>query len=124
MSYIGSQGRVNKKNALILLELLRTEPLDPTFEKYGNFVSPDTIETCTHFFGNFANYSFVFNFRWKTSEPICQNLIAAIRENQKRPDYAEAKRKNAERDANFQKTLNQPKPKSMKRIHFERSFEA
>ena len=53
-----------------LFEMLEREVLDPTFEKYGNFVDLDPIglngkplypSGTTHFWGNFYTYSHVFD---------------------------------------------------------------
>lgn len=94
-----------------LRELLRTEPLDGTFEKYGNFVIrqpmlafkparlayPDNLDM-VQFFGNFANYSAVFNFDTDDAELI-DELEALIRTNQQTPEYAQYKAERAKRDA-------------------------
>lgn len=88
-----------------LLAVLASEPLDSSFEQYGNFIItnprhcvylgrnkyqeldpiyPDA--SATRFFGNFANVSHVFNI--DTDEPeLVATLTAAIRANQKRSDY-------------------------------------
>jgi len=96
-----------------LLLVLAAHPLDRKFEEFGNFVNaapltsaspagydkngkmtyhqgpliyPDHPETA-RFFGNFAHLSHVFTI--DTDEPeFISVLTAAIRANQKRPDYA------------------------------------
>lgn len=88
-----------------LVELMGKEPLDISFEKYGNFIMrnpqhavylgngkyKDTGpifpgEDMTRFWGNFANLSHVFQI--ESSEPaVIELLTDAIRRNQKRADY-------------------------------------
>ena len=81
-----------------LLEVLDREPLDHTFERYGNFIMPLTAATLlaphrhpellglTEFWGNFARVSHVFCIR--TDDPaLIATLTAAIRRNQEREDY-------------------------------------
>jgi frataxin-like iron-binding protein CyaY len=77
------------------LQVLKDNPLDRTFEAYGNFITPLTADNLkrkpelwgsTRFHGNFHALSHVF---WiDTDEPeLINTLTAAIRENQQRPDY-------------------------------------
>ena len=96
-----------------LLSLLRREPLDPSFEAYGNFVHPalrarveyDGCNTvyvdgdpiypdapdAVRFFGNFFTTSHAFTI--DTDEPaIIETLTAAIRANQATDVYVSAKR--------------------------------
>lgn len=94
-----------------LRELLRTEPLDSTFERFGNFVIrnpmlafkpprlayPDN-PAMVHFFGNFANYSFVFSFN-TDEQGLIDEMEALIRANQAMPEYAEHKIAEAKREA-------------------------
>lgn len=72
-----------------LFKLLATEPLDPVFEKYGNFaenVRPGVVL----FWGNFANYSHAFSV--ESSDPeFCQRMVAEIKANQAAVAYKEAK---------------------------------
>jgi hypothetical protein len=81
-----------------LLAVLAQEPLDHTFERYGNFITPLTEQTLiapqrhpellglTEFWGNFARVSHVFCIR--TNDPaVIATLTAAIRQNQDRDDY-------------------------------------
>lgn len=70
-----------------LLARLATATLDPTFEKYGNFVHRTRADGVTYFFGNFANYSHVFNIN--TNDPaVITPLRRAIRENINTAAYA------------------------------------
>lgn len=78
-----------------LFEMLATEPLDPAFERYGNFVTHGTpgeyFETgVTHIWGNFRHYSHVFNIRTDDRELVA-HLTAAIRANQKTQAYKDAR---------------------------------
>ena len=80
-----------------LFAMLAEHPLDRSFEEYGNFaysLDEDTDYIArfpewaghTAFFGNFYDYSFVFNF--KTDDAVLiERLTTAIRANQQRPDY-------------------------------------
>ncbi len=72
-----------------LCDRLASEPLDRTFECYGNFViAPEDGETLTRFFGNFFTYSHVFSI--DTDDPqVIERLTALIRSNQQRADYLE-----------------------------------
>lgn len=71
-----------------LFARLQTNTLDPTFERYGNFVfvSPGL----TKFWGNFYDYSHCFSV--ESDEPlIVEALIKAIRTNQQTEAYKTAK---------------------------------
>lgn len=69
----------------VLLDVLGREALDPTFEEYGDFVTRREGGSVL-FFGNFAKLSHVFQI--DSDEPaIVAALTAAIRANQRRPDY-------------------------------------
>lgn len=96
-----------------LFEVLATQPLLRSFERYGNFIQADPeIEWLEwqasrefphigrhvpgpspyaplmvhRFWGNFLNVSHVFSI--DTDEPeLIERLTAAIRANQQRPDY-------------------------------------
>jgi len=79
-----------------LLEVLAEYTLDPSFENYGNFITPDPVAWDTlkplypagtvSFFGNFRGISHVFNI--DTDEPkIIDALTRAIRANQATADY-------------------------------------
>lgn len=94
----------------ILLERLASEPLDPRFEEYGNFITKDP-QGCVSigrgqyantgplypehpgtysFGGNFLNVSAVFDI--DTNDPVLiAKLTKAIRANQKRADYKAAR---------------------------------
>jgi len=88
-----------------LLQALANYALDPTFEEYGNFISrsddpaewiggriPEQFKGCTrHFFGNFFALSHVFNI-YTNDSALIERLSAAIRENQSREDYAQARK--------------------------------
>ena len=83
-----------------LLRVLKVEPLDKTFEKYGDFFSrvhredfihPDLNfakewDGSMHFFGNFRLYSHVFNIH-TFDQAIIVSLISAIEDNKQREDY-------------------------------------
>ena len=67
-----------------LYEILKLEPLDPIFEKYGNFIFFE--HNSFKFRGNFANFSHVFNIT--TNDPrVIDNLINLITENQNSQAY-------------------------------------
>lgn len=83
-----------------LVEVLKQYPLDPSFEKYGNFIdhNPQFIKPaaqakyagCTAFFGNFYTYSHVF--RIYTDEPeVIEMLSTAIRANLSTKEYRQAR---------------------------------
>lgn len=67
-----------------LLAVLAKEPLDPTFERYGNFCFED------HVWGNFHAVSHVFNI-YGTPDELAP-LVKAIRANQATKAYRQAKR--------------------------------
>ncbi len=76
-----------------LYQVLETEPLEPDFERFGNFIFWDKVEgrTALRFHGNFFTVSHVFNVY--TDDPeVIQKLSHLIRENQAGPAYREAKR--------------------------------
>ena len=66
-----------------LLEVLKTETLDPKFEKYGNFVTFQNGQL--HVFGNFVTVSHVFNISGTVDE--MRPLARAIKEAKRRVDY-------------------------------------
>jgi hypothetical protein len=71
-----------------LHERLRQFPLDPKFERYGNFVcerGPDAVEL----WGNFYSISAVFRLFGSRDELAL--TIELIRQNQERPDYRGAR---------------------------------
>lgn len=95
----------------VLLKRLASEPLDPTFEAYGNFITknpqgcvyvgrgqyfetgrlyPEHPGTCS-FFGNFLNVSAVFDIH-TNDEALIAKLEQAIRANQRRADYVAARK--------------------------------
>ena len=70
-----------------LLNLLKHEPLDRTFERYGDFASNGPAGSAkVIFFGNFKNYSYAFAIETDDGELITK-LMAAIRANKRRDDY-------------------------------------
>ena len=106
-----------------LLKMLAEHPLDPTFEKYGNFIEANPCEgvynpnylkrgkpqwqeryidgprlyTCEgvyHFSGNFFDWSFAFGIDTNDADTI-ERLTTAIRANQQRADYKAAKKMRA-----------------------------
>lgn len=78
-----------------LLEVLASTPLDPTFEKYGDFAyNAETHDGTVRFFGNFYLVSHVF--RIDSNDPeVCDALFAAIRANKATDEYKQAKRERA-----------------------------
>lgn len=84
-----------------LIKEIDTTPLDPTFEKRGNFIMQynpiEWTEENTRYkdytviSGNFYNNSNAFKILTNSSEDIV-NLTTAIRKNQNSPAYKEAKR--------------------------------
>lgn len=72
-----------------LIQSLESHPLDPRFEKYGNFIDETGHPGATNFFGNFYGVSHVFNIT--TDQPeIIERLTIAIRANQATPAYQQA----------------------------------
>lgn len=78
-----------------LFDRLASNVLDRTFEAYGNFVEIDPLNEkgaaiypsgTASFFGNFFDYSHVFNIATDDRDLI-DRLTAAIRANQQRADY-------------------------------------
>jgi len=86
-----------------LLALLETEPLDPRFEKFGNFYEnyPDMADGSkstvpNYFFGNFFNVSHVFQIDIdEEDDATAFDLLAAIRANQATAAYHAAKKVSA-----------------------------
>lgn len=94
-----------------LFEVLAREPLDASFERFGNFIIRNPYEgvqtkagewsdgkplfpgeDVTRFFGNFLCVSHVFNI--DTTDPeLAARLTAAIRANQRTAAYRQAKKK-------------------------------
>jgi len=72
-----------------LKERLKTHPLDPTFEKYGNFAFKGR-KGKYFLFGNFRDISAVFNIE-TDNQKVFLEMKKLIRENQRRPDYIKAK---------------------------------
>jgi glutamate synthase domain-containing protein 2 len=89
----------------VLLDVLGREPLDPTFESYGNFVNHNPVflhkeakekyKGCTTISGNFMEYSHVFSIITDDAELI-EKLETAIRKNQATPEYKAFKTQIAE----------------------------
>lgn len=67
-----------------LIEVLKTETLNPLFEQYGNFVTKETGGTL-HIFGNFCTVSHVFNMRGTAKE--LRPVLTAIAAARRRPEY-------------------------------------
>jgi hypothetical protein len=82
-----------------LLALLETEPLDPRFEKFGNFYEnyPDMADGSKsdvpfYFFGNFYAVSHVFQIEIDyADQDAADTLLAAIYKNQATDAYKKAK---------------------------------
>lgn len=80
-----------------LFSMLEREPLDPRFEKFGNFyenypeMCDGTKSEVPHYFtGNF--YLVSCGFRVETDDDaLAEKILAAIRANQATPAYQEAK---------------------------------
>lgn len=81
-----------------LLEVLTREPLDPSFEKYGNFVLKDRSPVI-RVWGNFFALSHVFSIDG-TAEELAP-LIAAIRLNQCSAAYQDAKRQRRDPNGSY-----------------------
>lgn len=73
----------------VFLANLERHTLDSTFEKYGNFAVPGDDGT-THFHGNFADLSAVFDFRLSGEEAA--RVEIAIRRHQRTERYRAADR--------------------------------
>lgn len=79
-----------------LLEVLKTETLDPMYEQYGNFVNhnpkwlrkdiQEKYNGCTQIHGNFMTISHSFDVITDEPETI-EALTNAIRNNQKSTEY-------------------------------------
>lgn len=84
-----------------LFEVFEQTPLDPTFERYGDFAQRVKGELAEHygvnpdramlFWGNFYELSHGFNIYTDEPETIVK-LLAAIQENKKTEAYAAARR--------------------------------
>jgi hypothetical protein len=83
-----------------LLNVLDKYTLDPTFEKYGNFINNNPIwvkpkakekyKGCTQIFGNFITISHVFNIT--TDEPdVIEAITAAVNRNKETTEYKQFK---------------------------------
>jgi hypothetical protein len=117
------EGSAARHRLVTLLDIMSQEPLDPTFEKYGNFNSghpmhsrsvgygpdgrmqyEDTDSMYPHhpgmirFFGNFMNYSFGFTIDTDEPEVIAQ-LNAAIQANKETEAYKAIKIEAEKREA-------------------------
>jgi hypothetical protein len=85
-----------------LFDVLGKYALDPTFEKYGNFIFEPPTDTQAaiadaikhgfssdavwHFWGNFAELSHVFSI-YTDEQPLIDKLCRAIRDNQNTEAY-------------------------------------
>jgi hypothetical protein len=76
-----------------LLAVLDREPLNPSFEEYGNFYYFVPELGRWRVWGNFYLISHVFRIDG-TPEALAP-IVAAIRRNQQRPDYLAARRRSA-----------------------------
>jgi hypothetical protein len=84
-----------------LYDRLKTETLDPRFERYGDFCYWPTPEELPgppimlRFWGNFYTYSHAFQI--DTNDPkVIERLTDLIQANKSTPGYAKAKRENKE----------------------------
>lgn len=73
----------------VLEHRLRTETLDPRFERYGNFIRKERGGPWT-LFGNFLTYSHVFNIRTDDAA-LVRRLRRLIRRNQATTAYQDAR---------------------------------
>lgn len=82
-----------------LYKVLQAEPLDPDFEKYGNFVYRNPAGSlprpALRFWGNFFTVSHVFSIDTNDASVIA-TLIALIRNNQASVAYKDARRQRQE----------------------------
>jgi len=95
-----------------LLTVLAKYPLDPTFEKYGNFINPhptwlkkeaaELYKGCTTIFGNFMECSHVFNVITDDSDTIAA-LSKAIEANKETAEYKAFKQRIAETEQKKEK---------------------
>lgn len=105
VQHIGSKWAGEQSDTVAdLLKLLETEPLDPRFEEFGNFVwklSPDdavNIGASYEVGGNFYGVSSCFSIFGDTKQDVAE-LRRAIRRNQRTPAYLKAKQELAEQKA-------------------------
>lgn len=114
-TFITSNGAGLKQPIEALFARLASHTLDPIWEEYGNFSEKDdpAIDPgFTRFFGNFYDYSHVFQI--DSNDPdVVARLTAAIRANQATPAYAKAK---AERAAAVAQRIEDDRLKQAKRI--------
>ena len=79
-----------------LLKFLTEHPLNPVFEKYGNFcykldaADAARLDCIYHICGNFYDWSYVFDITADTKAD-CAELRRAIRRNQRTPEYKAAR---------------------------------
>lgn len=74
-------------NIATLKTVLKNNPLDSTFEDYGDFVyEDDNIKGKYWLFGNFKNLSHVFRIE-TTDINLVNEIRLLVNENKKRPDY-------------------------------------
>lgn len=110
-----------------LFDMVYHFTLDPTFERYGDFVSrnPRLVRggrgDYTALFGNFYDYSFVFNIETK-DEKLIARFANAVAENKKKESYQRAKviraRQEEEREVYYRNGC-----KTLERQHFEREMD-
>lgn len=90
------------------IEKLQKYTLDPTFEKYGNFIKknpkfPKNPQLTKEykgwymFFGNFYDYSNAFSIYIK-DEKLAEKIRGLIRKNQRSEEYQKAKSEILERE--------------------------
>ena len=122
IEYIGHQHPWEPLTDIQLLENLKTalkeNILDPTFEKYGNFIEhsseihwidknyPKTrpTENFVQFFGNFFDLSRCFRLETNDKNLITE-LTTLIRANQQTQAYKKARYERTGQDENYKKSL-------------------
>lgn len=100
-----------------LCEVLRTEPLDPSFEKYGDFVywapAEEGNPAMIRFWGNFYRVSHVFQI--DTNDPhVIDTLTQLIQLNKATSAYAAAKREQFEFRTRTSREQQRRQPKGWK----------
>ena len=106
-----------------LIEALALYTLDPVFEKYGNFMGRCEATGEFRFFGNFFDYSYVFNFT-TSDEELGNRFCRAIHAHLETDRFKNAREVREEQDRLQLERYRQPKAKTMARERFEREMGA